>query len=181
MRVLGIDPGATGAIALYSPGVKMRKGPPGLAIPDIPAQLSIWDLPFNEVLVGKTKRKRVDKLGLLELLDEISIYGPPDRVLIEEVAAMPKQSGMFAFGYGVGALHMAFISRKIPFEVIRPAVWKPAIKVPKDKKQAVVRAEELMPQWRHMWRYRADNGKDATQPDRAEAALIAFYGATVTR
>jgi hypothetical protein len=44
---------------------------------------------------------------------------------IEEVASRPGQGapGMFKFGMGYGALRMALVACRIPFEAIRPQVW----------------------------------------------------------
>lgn len=169
MRVLGIDPGGSGALALYSPPA------PHLGAP---AYLEAWDIPTNKVTVGGSKRDRVDIVGLDGLLSDICMLGEPDRIVIEKVGAMPKQSGMFAFGYGVGLVHGALRLRKMVFEEVPPSQWKKAVKAPAEKSEAIVRAEELFPGYRHLWRYKATNGKDATRPDRAEAALIAYYGAT---
>lgn len=174
MRVLGIDPGGSGAFALYSPPVKARQGAPA-----VPACLDAWDMPVNEVTIGGKKRNRIDVLGIDALLDTICMLGEPDRIVIEQVGGMPGQASGFAFGYSVGALHAVLTMRRLSFEVVTPTKWKREVKAPKDKKEAMVRAEELFPQHRHLWRYTAKNGKAATRPDRAEAALLAYYGATV--
>lgn len=174
MRVIGIDPGGNGALALYVPPVKARKDAPAL-----PALLMCYDMPVNEVTVGGTKRKRLDVLGLDALLGDMLLSGDIDRIVIEQVGGMPGQASGFAFGFGVGALHAVLTMRRLPFETVTPGKWKKEVKAPKDKKEAMVRAEELFPDHRGQWRYKATNGKDATRPDRAEAALLAYYGATV--
>ena len=174
MRVLGIDPGGGGAFALYCTAVKARGDAPAT-----PLTLEAWDMPVNDATVGGTTRKRIDIAGVNELLDTICMLGDPDKIVIEQVNAMPKQSGMFAFGFGVGVLHAVLTLRKLPFVTVTPTQWKREVKAPKDKKEAMVRAEELFPSHRHLWRYQASNGKAATRPDRAEAALLAYYGATV--
>jgi hypothetical protein len=173
MIYIGIDPGADGAIALFAPGKKASRGAPAIA-----ATLSVWDLPTNKVMVGATARKRLDVVGFSELLDDIFLIEDPDRIVIEQVNAMPKQSGMFAFGYGVGLLHATMKLRKLTFEEVPASKWKRELKAPKDKAHAIARAEEIFPEHRHLWRYKATNGKDATRPDRAEAALLAYYAAT---
>ena len=178
MRYIGIDPGAEGAVALFSPGEKASRGAPA-----IPLMLSVWDLPFNPVKVGATQRKRLDVVGFSELLDDIFMLGDADRIVIEQVAAMPKQSGMFAFGYGVGLLHATMRLRKLVFEEVPPSVWKKAVKAPtgekaKNKALAIGRAEELFPEHRHLWRDTSKTAAGKLRPDRAEAALLAYYAAT---
>lgn len=45
---------------------------------------------------------------------------------IEEVASRPGQgvASMFKFGMGYGALRMALVACRIPFETVRPQVWQ---------------------------------------------------------
>ena len=175
MRYIGIDPGSSGAIALYSPPVKGRG-----AAPAVPASLSVWDIPHDDVKVGRSVRKRIDVVGLDDLLADIFMLGDADRIVVEEVGAMPKQAGMFAFGFGVGVVHSVLRLRRIKFETVTPTVWKREVKLAsKDKGLAIARAEEVFPDCRHLWR---DNSKSAggkLRPDRAEAALMAYYAATV--
>lgn len=171
MLVLACDPGAEGAWALYATAIKPRREAPGM-----PAVLWTWDMPVNIVTVGKAKRKRLDIAGVAELLDQIMVLGTPDRIILEEVNAMPKQSGMFAFGFGVGVLHAVLTLRKLPFETVPASKWKREVKAPRDKREAVVRAEEVFPSYRHL--FRNGEGRGGLRPDRAEAALLAYYGAT---
>lgn len=171
LRVLGIDPGGAGALALYTPGWKATKDAPA-----IPASLVIYDMPADEVTVGRSKRRRVNVLALDDLVAEMLLLGPLDKVVIEQVGGMPGQASGFAFGYGVGLLHAVFRLRRIPLEVVTPAKWKKDVKAPRDKREAVVRAEELMPQFRDQFIGTGKRG--GTRPDRAEAALLAYWGAT---
>jgi hypothetical protein len=170
---LGIDPGGTGAIALYVPPIKARKGAP--AIPHI---INAWDMPVNEITVSKTKRKRLDVIGLSDLLDEICMLQNPDKIIVEQVGGMPGQASGFAFGFGVGALHAVLIMKRFPFEVVTPGKWKKDVKAPKDKKEAAVRAEELFPDARPLWRPVGRGGKEVMRHDRAEAVLLAYWAST---
>lgn len=170
---LGIDPGGTGAIALYVPPIKGRKGAPAA-----PAVLAAWDMPINEITVGGTKRKRIDVIGLNDLLDEICLLQNPDKIIVEQVGGMPGQASGFAFGFGVGALHAVLLMKRLPFEVVTPGKWKKEVKAPKDKKEAAYRAEELFPDGRHIWRVPGRGGKETLRHDRAEAILLAYYAST---
>jgi hypothetical protein len=143
----------------------------------------VWDLPFNTMKVGRTERKRLDVVGFDEVLNDVMTLGLVDRIVIEQVAAMPKQSGMFAFGYGVGLIHATLRLRKLVFEEVPPSTWKKAVKAPTGEKKAnkalaIGRAEELFPAHRHLWRDTDKTAKGRLRPDRAEAALLAYYAAT---
>ena len=172
MRYLGVDPGGKGALALYSPPIKARKDAPA-----VPLGLSVWDMPVNEVTVGKSKRTRIDIAGLDALLGDICMLGDPDMIVVEQVGGMPGQASGFAFGFGVGILHTCLTLRKLRFEVVTPTKWKKEVKAPKDKKEAAVRAEEIFPEHRHL--FRNTDARNGLRPDRAEAALLAYYAATV--
>jgi hypothetical protein len=112
--------------------------------------------------------------------------------VIEAVGGRPKQgaSSAFVFGYTVGLIYMACVSVKLPIETVPPQVWKKILAVPgkKNKKDEPVRpqkdidgaiigrADELMPAHRSMWR----GPQGGFKMDRAEAAMLAFYGARYT-
>lgn len=52
------------------------------------------------------------------------------------------------------------------------------VKAPKDKKEAAVRAEELFPDARPLWRPVGRGGKEVARHDRAEAVLLAYWAST---
>lgn len=155
-RVLGIDPGLHGALASYDG-----------------ASLSIVDMPTFWMTINKSKRARVDAVGLADMF-EIAKMVDTDLVVIEAVGGRPRQgaSAGFVFGYCVGLVYMAAINARIPIETVTPAVWKRMLKVPKDKKDAVQRADELLPAFRDQWR----GERAGLKPDRAEAAMLAKFG-----
>jgi hypothetical protein len=169
---IGIDPGGTGAIALYVPPIKARKGAPA-----IPHVLRVWDMPVNEITVSKTKRKRIDVIGLERVFDDICLIDDPKMVVVEQVGGMPGQASGFAFGFGVGALHAVLTLKRIRFEVVTPAKWKKDVKAPKDKKEAAYRAEEIFPDNRDLWRILKGN-RESLRHDRAEAVLLAYWAST---
>ena len=169
---IGIDPGGTGAIALYVPPIKARKGAPA-----VPHFLRVWDMPVNEITVNKTKRKRIDVIGLEQVFDNICLIDEPKMVVVEQVGGMPGQASGFAFGFGVGALHAVLTLKRIRFEVVPPSKWKKDVKAPKDKKEAAYRAEEIFPDNRDLWRTLKGN-RESLRHDRAEAVLLAFWAST---
>jgi crossover junction endodeoxyribonuclease RuvC len=91
---------------------------------------------------------------------------------LEQVGAMPGQgvSSTFALGKGFGVLIGVIASRSIPLTLVPPVRWKRALGVPKAKDGARARASQLLPEAAHQWRLKKHDG-------RAEAALIALYGA----
>jgi hypothetical protein len=177
---LGIDPGLSGAFALYNPKPLLMGVPGSDPVPGQP-MLALWDMPIVMKEVSGKPRKITDPGGLYQLVGMILDVFAPDRIVIEEVGGMPGQSGSaaFNFGYGAGLLHMAFVSRGVQFDTVRPSQWKKAVKAPSDKKLAVSRADEVFPWARDKWRQPPAKGQKADQlfPDRAEAALLAFWAA----
>jgi hypothetical protein len=136
-------------------------------------------MPAYLTTVGKKKRKRIDAVDLLRYFEEKALMNV-DLVVIEEVGGRPKQSasGGFVFGYTVGLIMMASISSRIPVETVSPVVWKKMLRVPggkfADDEKIMVRADEMMPRHRDKWR----GPQGGRRLDRAEAAMIAYYGET---
>lgn len=68
---------------------------------------------------------------------------------IEKVGPMPGQGvvSMFTFGEGYGALQMALLALKIPFERVTPQTWQKALgcRTGGDKNVSKRRAQELFP------------------------------------
>lgn len=71
---------------------------------------------------------------------------------LEEVASRPGQSapGMFKFGMGYGALRMALMACRIPWETVRPQVWQQRMKcmTKGDKNISKNRAQALWPDFK---------------------------------
>lgn len=152
--VLGVDPGLRGALAFLH-----REG-----------RLLVCDVPTFQVVRGKKKKLEVDQHGLQEILSK---FGSGVTIAYVEVAsAMPKQgaTSMFAFGFVYGSLRQAIVSNGIALTHVTPQVWTKALAVRKGKDASRLRASELMPKYAELWSRAKDHG-------RAEAALIAYYGA----
>lgn len=148
--ILGIDPGATGALAFYDG-----------------KELLIYDMPAHEITKGRSKRKRFDPYGFVQILGDNHC----DHAYVEQVSAQPGNGAAAAFTYGwmCGGLEACLASCGIPFTYITPPKWKRELSVPKDKDGARMRASQLLPEFAHNWDRKKDHG-------RAEAALIALYG-----
>ena len=135
--------------------------------------LLVEDMPVIERTVGRKKRTKID-LGKLE--SNIAFYCAQhsvDLVTVEDPGTRPRQSGTMTFGFGLGALHAFLFAKRLRVETIVPTKWKRTLRVPTDKKEAVYRAEELFPACREKFR----GPKGGTLDGRAEAAMIALYGA----
>lgn len=169
--VAGIDPGATGAVAVYS--AETRK------------LISVEDLPFWYQTVGKSKRKRLDPVALMEQFDVLHMMGV-ELVVMEAVGGRPRQSASagYVFGYTVGLIYMACMNRKLMVETVVPAKWKKLMNVPgkaggkdaKAKKKAegdiMNRVTQLFPDDQSY--FRSERG--AYKMDRADASLLAKFG-----
>lgn len=162
MTCVGVDPGINGALALYDQNLGM---------------LDLRDMPSFMQTVNKKKRARVDAVSLLEYMTWAKTMGA-DLVIIEAVGGRPKQSASsaFVFGYTVGLIMMAAISARLPIETVAPQAWKKLLRVPggkeADDEAIMVRADDMMPEYRNMWR----GPQGGRKLDRAEAAMLAYYG-----
>lgn len=147
-RILGVDPGKTGALAL---------------IDTTDWTIAILDMPQEPGTGGKVA---VSPAGVARAMDAAA----PDYAVIEDVTSSPQMgvTSAFNFGRSLGVLEGACASRSILTKV-RPQVWKTATKTPKDKTEARRRAMQLFPCAYDLFARAKDDG-------RAEAALIAFYG-----
>lgn len=164
MLILGIDPGLSGAMALYDP-----EG--GL--------LTVEDIPTLELLKAGKKRRTYDPYEIARWIDVMSPQ--IGLVMVEQVCAMPSRGvggevrGMgaqssFAFGEVFGFLKGVCTAHFLRVETVVPQTWRRAMGVKGGKDESRARASVLMPRSAETWRLKKHDG-------RAEAALIAMYGA----
>lgn len=158
-NILGADPGAGGALALYRPDVPT--GAPSILV---------VDMPTHEIR-GK---RRIDLYALATQIREWDALLGITHAVVEQVGAMPGQSpnGMFAFGFSAGALQMAVASAGIPMTLVVPQVWKKVYGIPggrENKDMARQKASQIFPAYADRWARKKDDG-------RAEAVLLAHYG-----
>ena len=151
MLVYGIDPGFTGAIALYWPGA---------------GKLEVHDMPVMKNPKGKTI---INPHGVLDILAN---EGGKSLAVIEQVSAMPGQgvSSMFRFGEGYGHLQMACAASKLPLQYVTPATWKKHFGLTRDKGVSRGLAMQRFPEQAQQFSRAKDDG-------RAEAVLIALFAA----
>ena len=145
MKVLGVDPGLDGAIALLGDGF--------LAVRDMPT-------------AGELKRRVVvaaEAAGIIRAWT-------PDIAVIERVHAMPKQgvTSSFRFGQALGTIEGVLGALLIPIEYVTPQSWKKHFRLSANKDDARLRAIQTWPRI-------ADELRRKKDADRAEALLIARY------
>lgn len=154
MKILGIDIGASGALALLS---------------DTGELLDVADMPV--LRDGPKSRPTVNG----PLLAQIVQRWKPDRAFIEFVGARPGEGpvGAFAFGRSRGCCDGVLAAFGIPAAYIAPAAWKRAIGIPpgKDGAKDAARSEAI-----RRWPAKADLFARVKDDGRAEAALIAVAG-----
>jgi len=160
MVVLGIDPGLSGALALYTSESRRL--------------VQIEAMPVYLRKIGKAAKQRhvVDSVKLFDMMEGFDALGV-DLVVLEQVASRPGDMGGVTAGYGMGLLVMACVALKLRLEVVQAAAWKRAMRVPADKKEAIQRALALFPEQRGMF---VPPGGRVPHDGRAEAGMLAMYG-----
>jgi crossover junction endodeoxyribonuclease RuvC len=151
--IVGIDPGASGALAFFD----YNEG-----------ALTIHDMPTMLVMRGKKEKKEISPQALASILRSPGII----TATIEKVGAMPGQgvSSMWQFGRSVGMIEGTLAALTIPTSYVTPQQWRKSLNVREGKDGSRQRACELFPAYAHLFARVKDDG-------RAEAALIAYYGA----
>jgi crossover junction endodeoxyribonuclease RuvC len=132
--ILGIDPGISGAIAFYFPGVPARaprtfRSRPARSTP--PA----W-------------RSRIRKMR-------------PDVAVIERVSSMPGQgvASTFKFGASFGVVCGVLATLEIPCHRVSPAVWKRHFRLPANKEASRALALRLFPATAEHFSRKKDHGR----------------------
>lgn len=162
VRVLGIDPGVTGAWALVD------------AEPDgsrRPALLSIGDLPVRSFQRNRRLAARIDPVACGDLLDRLVTESSPDKIVVEQLKGAPgiATTTAFSLGWTGAVLDTLLATRNLHYLSPAPSTWKRALRVPADKGGSRRWATAL---------FGSDSGwPQASHHNRAEAALLAFWGA----
>jgi hypothetical protein len=168
MIVVGADPGLDGAI---------------VALDTASGALYVQEMPTTKTARKSKGDKRVIDLPALYLAFEGCKLLGVTHFIVEEVGGLPGQSasGAFAFGFGAGALRMAAVAVGLAIEPVTPQRWKSAMRVGTDPEAIRARATEVFPHHAHLWARppRSPSKKSEVGLGRAEAALIAAYGARV--
>ena len=155
-RILGVDPGLSGALALLGGD-----------------ELLVFDIPTVERIVNKKKKRQIDAHNLSLWLEcnrlKIAL------AVIEQVGTMPSQgvTSAFNFGFTTGVIHGILAAVGIPMRTVVPQVWKRKFGLlGQDKDASRQEASRRLPKFAHHWPLKKHDG-------RAEAALLAVYGRTL--
>jgi hypothetical protein len=130
MIFVGIDPGMSGAIALYDPDKDW---------------LEVHDCPT----VSPNGKNEMFLPAVIDILRPVQVAS----CIIERAQAM------FGYGMGYGSYLGVLASLKIPHSKISPVEWKRKLRVPKDKDGARARASELMPAHSGNWMLKKHHGR----------------------
>ena len=153
MRIIGIDPGLSGAIAILEDS-KIKE---------------LFDMP---VMPDGKKNKRQLNSALLVKLIKNSIKNLEDTVMVvEQVNAMPGQgvTSMFNFGQTFGAIKGICAALGLPIFLVRPAKWKKHFELINSSKDASrTKAIEMYPSFSEQLSKKKDVNK-------SDAILIARY------
>lgn len=170
MIVLGIDPGLSGGLALVagSPGQRLRL-------------IDAMDVPVH----GDAAKRRVNVGAVLDFIQR----NAPDRGLIERAQLIPDQniSAGGIYMRAVGALEACVEGLGVPLLIIESSAWKKYHGLSRKSLPEGLSRTQATAAFKENSRQRAillfagnhrlfDRKKDH---NRAEAALIAAYGATL--
>lgn len=149
--ICGVDPGLNGAFAFI----------------DIQARtLEVVDMPTVE----RGGKRHVDPIKVGAILNQHI----PDQIFLELVHSSPQMgvTSSFSFGRSSGIILGAAGGVGLPVSEIAPSIWKPRMGCTADKVQTVSVATKLFPKCSAAWKLKKHT-------DRAEASLIALYGAVL--
>ena len=154
MKIIGIDPGLSGAIAILENN----------------KVLNIFEMPVMSE--GKKNKRQMNSAQLVKLLKDNISKNEDVSVIVEQVNAMPGQgvTSMFNFGQSFGILKGICSSMQLPMYFVRPAKWKKYFNLINSEKDASrTRAIEIFPYFSNQLSRKKDSNK-------ADAILIAnFY------
>ena len=108
MKIIGIDPGLSGAIAVLEDN----------------KVLNIFDIPVMSE--GKKNKRQLNSALLVSLLKQNISKNEEIAVVVEQVNAMPGQgvTSMFNFGQTFGAIKGVCAALGLPIFFVRPSKWK---------------------------------------------------------
>ena len=108
MKIIGIDPGLSGAIAVMHD----KK------------VINMYDMPV--MAEGKKNKRQLNSSQLVNIIKENINEDEDTIVVVEQVNAMPGQgvTSMFNFGQTLGAIKGVCAALRLPIFFVRPSKWK---------------------------------------------------------
>ncbi len=157
MKIIGIDPGLNGAIAI----LEDKK------------VLGIFDMPV--MAEGKKNKRQLNSAQLVNILKENIQKNEEINIVVEQVNAMPGQgvTSMFNFGQTFGAIKGVCAALGFPIHFVRPSKWKKHFElINSSKDSSRTKVIEMYPSISHQLSKKKDVNK-------SDAILIArFYSDT---
>ena len=153
MRIFGIDPGLSGALAIL----------------DEKKIYEVIDLPTMSD--GKKNKKQLNSAHLSKYIQSNILDLNKSAVVVEQVNAMPGQgvTSMFNFGQTFGAIKGISASLNLPIYFVRPSKWKKHFELLNSSKDASrTKAIEMYPAF-------ADQLSKKKDVNKSDAILIARY------
>ena len=153
MRIIGIDPGLSGAIAVL----------------DNNKVLKIYDMPV--MAEGKKNKRQLNSAQLVNIIKENINSHEEINVVVEQVNAMPGQgvTSMFNFGQTFGAIKGVCAALNLPIFFIRPSKWKKYFElINSSKDSSRTKAIEMYPSI-------ADQLSKKKDVNKSDAILIARF------
>ena len=153
MKIIGIDPGLSGAIAILENN----------------KILNIFDIPVMSE--GKKNKRQLNSALLVSRLRENIIDNEDVVVVVEQVNAMPGQgvTSMFNFGQTFGAIKGICAALNLPIFFVRPSKWKKHFDlINSSKDSSRTKAIEMYPKLSNQLAKKKDVNK-------SDAILIARY------
>lgn len=156
-RIIGIDPGLDGALAL------LARTHDGLV------SLHVSDMPTRKVEVNGSIKRTIELQLLAHWFDQH--FKDVDLCVIEKVHSMPSQgvTSSFNFGFNAGVVQGMAAAFGLPLMLVPPNTWKRAMQLTSEKKDSLALARKLFKDFDHYFTRVKDDG-------RAEATLLALYG-----
>jgi crossover junction endodeoxyribonuclease RuvC len=153
MRVIGIDPGLSGAIAVINGN----------------DDLIIFDMPTMTVERNGKAKRQVSASVLAQILK--TAKSDDCHVFVEKVSAMAGQgvTSVFSFGRSFGMIEGILAALHMPVTYVAPATWVKAVHRGAGKDASRSRAMELFPDNQADFKRVKDDG-------RSDASLIAYWG-----
>lgn len=154
MRFLGVDPGFTGALAIYDTDL---------------GTLEVFDMPCRPLKTDAVVKQEIDERELLFWLEE---HAPIDVACVEKVGARSKQglASTFAFGEATGAVLGVIAGFGVPIKRLSPKQWQRIVKLQGGehiKDHSRDKAVLLFPAYAAYFGRKKDSG-------RSDATLIAY-------
>ena len=157
MKIIGIDPGLSGAIAILENN----------------QVINIFEIPVMSE--GKKNKRQLNSALLVSLLKENINNSEEVAVVVEQVNAMPGQgvTSMFNFGQTFGAIKGICAALDLPIFFVRPSKWKKHFELINSSKDAS-RTKVI-----EMYPYLSDQLSKKKDVNKSDAILIArFYSDT---